>query len=275
MQLFDQLLVYPIINVLLAIYQVLFSLGVPAALAVSIVVLTIIIRFILYPFTASQLKAAKKMQDLSPHLKKLKDKHKSDAKRLQEETMKLYKVHGVNPVAGCLPLLIQLPVIWGLYSVLNLIVHLKPEETVAKINNIAYFDILKLQAGWDTHIFNISLGQTPAQLLQTVGPIVLLVPILTGVFQFIQSKMMISATPKDEPKDKKKAEPDFQSALQTQTLYVFPLMIGFFSFNFPLGLSLYWNTFTIFGIIQQYQIQGWGGLEPYVKKVFQSQSEKK
>jgi YidC/Oxa1 family membrane protein insertase len=273
MQLFDTIFVYPIINILLGIYQVLISFGIPNALGFSIIILTVIIRIILYPLTASQLRAAKKMQELTPHLNKLKDKHKNDAKRLQEESMKLYKDHGVNPIAGCIPLLIQIPVIFGLYSVLNLIVHLKPSETIAKINGIAYFDFLRLQNVWDTHFFGVSLGQTPAQLLQSVGPLILLVPILTGVFQFIQSKMMVTPTPKDNKK--KKNEPDFQSAMQTQTVYVFPLMIGFFSFNFPLGLSLYWNTFTIFGIIQQYQIQGWGGLEQLMHKLSIAKSQKK
>ncbi len=275
MQLFDTLLVNPIINVLLAIYQALVHLGVPSALGLSIIVLTIIIRLILYPLTSSQLRAAKKMQSLTPHLNKLKDKHKNDAKRMQEETMRLYREHGVNPIAGCIPLLIQIPIIFGLYSVLNLVVHLKPSETVAKINGIAYFDALKLQNVWDTHFFGISLGQTPSQLFHTVGPLILLIPIMTGLFQFIQSKMMVTPAGKDEKKDKKKNEPDFQSAMQTQTMYVFPIMIGFFSFNFPLGLSLYWNTFTIFGIIQQYQIQGLGGLEQFVQKLPLPEGKKK
>ena len=64
-----------------------------------------------------------------------------------------------------------------------------------------------------------------------------------------------------------KKEDDFQTAFQTQSLYIFPIMIGFFSFTLPLGLSFYWNTFTIFGIIQQYQVQGFGGLAPWLKKL--------
>src|SRR4030042_5541208 len=110
MNIFDQLIVDPIINILLLIYQVLFTLGVPYALGFSIIVLTVIIRFILYPLTTAQLKASKKMQEVAPHISKLKEKHKGDAKMLQAETMRLYKEFGVNPMAGCLPLLIQLPV---------------------------------------------------------------------------------------------------------------------------------------------------------------------
>ena len=268
-ELFNTILINPIINILLAIYQLLHAAGIPFALGFSIILLTVVIRFLLYPFTASQLKASKQMQDLSPHLAKLREKHKGDAKRLQQESMRLYQEHGVNPAAGCLPVLIQLPIIWALYSVLDQIVKLKPGETISKINSIAYTDALRLQSVWDTTFFGIPLGKTPSELMGTVGPLILLVPIATGVFQFVQSKMMFSKPKDDEKKQKakKSTESDFATAFQTQSLYLFPIMIGFFSYTFPVGLSLYWNTFTIFGIIQQYKIQGLGGLADWVKKI--------
>ena len=102
--------------------------------------------------------------------------------------------------------------------------------------------------------------------MNTLGPIILLVPLLTGLFQFIQSKMMMSATP--VKKDDVKKKDDFATAFQSQSLYIFPVMIGFLSYTFPIGLSLYWNTFTIFGIIQQYKISGLGGLEIWMQKVW-------
>lgn len=273
-QVFDTILVHPIINVLLAIYQLLLSVGVPFALGFSIILLTILIRVILYPFTAQQLKASKKMQDVAPHLSKLKEKHKGDAQRLQKETMALYKEHGVNPAAGCLPVLIQLPVIWAIYSVFTQIVHYKPEETLSKVNAIAYADWLKLDKVWDTTFFGLPLGQNPSQLINTIGFGILLIPILTGVLQFVQTKMMLPVAKKEDatPGDKqaksgdKKKEPDFATAFQTQSLYIFPIMIGFFSYQFPIGLSLYWNTFSLFGIIQQYQLQGLGGLGEWINK---------
>src|SRR5882762_10091760 len=110
--LFNTLLVTPIENILVALYQLLHVLHIPYALGFAIIGLTIIVRFILYPLTHSQLKTSKKMQAITPHINKLKEKHKGDAKTLQAETMKLYKEHGVNPLAGCLPIIIQLPLIW-------------------------------------------------------------------------------------------------------------------------------------------------------------------
>jgi YidC/Oxa1 family membrane protein insertase len=259
-------LAHPMINVLVAIYHAISFIHIPYALGFSIIALTIVIRLLLYPLTSAQLKAAKKMQDLSPHLSKLKEKHKKDAKMLQSETMRLYKEHGVNPLAGCLPVVLQLPIIWGLYTVLNDIV----KYPVASINKVLYSDSLRLTKQWDTTFFGLPLAQHPSQLIHIDQPatlIFLLIPVLTGVFQFIQSKMMLpqeSLVP--VKKDEKKAD-DFASSFQKQSLYIFPVMIGFFSFNFPIGLSLYWNTFTIFGIIQQYKISGLGGLKDWTDKI--------
>ena len=272
---FNAVFINPIINILLVVYHAVSFLHLPYALGFSIVGLTIVIRFIIYPFTTAQLKASLKMQTIAPHLSSLKEKHKGDSARIQQETLKLYKEHGVNPVAGCLPVIIQMPIIWALYSVLAHIVSLKPNVVVAEINKIVYFDFLKLHNAWDPSFFGLPLGGMPSGLMGSIGPLILLVPILTGVLQFIYSKMMIPAKntvaviEKDIAKkgniDKKDAS-DFATAFQTQAMYIFPAMIGFFSFSFPIGLSLYWNTFTIFGIIQQYKVVGLGGLGAWIKK---------
>jgi YidC/Oxa1 family membrane protein insertase len=272
---FNTFLNNPITNILLALYHLFSFLHIPYALGFAIIGLTIVIRFVLYPLTKSQLEASVKMQQVMPHLNKIKEKHKGNNMMIQQETMRIYKEHGVNPAAGCLPVLIQMPLIWSLYYVLQRVVGFKSSIAVAEINKIAYFDFLKLREVWDTTFFSLPLGEMPSKLMSTVGPLVLLVPIMTGVFQFILSKMMIPAKTavavleKDIEKkaqvDKKDAN-DFASAFQTQSMFIFPVMIGFFSFSFPIGLSLYWNTFTIFGIIQQYKVTGLGGLSTWIKK---------
>lgn len=258
---FNEFFIWPILNVLIAIYQVLFSLGIPYSLGFSIIVLTAVIRLVLYPLISSQLRASKKMQDLNPHIADLKERHKGDAKRLQTETMNLYKQHGVNPAAGCLPVLIQLPVLWGIYSVLQQVVSINSQQAMSQINQIVYHPSLKLTTPWQTDFFGIPLGQNPSQLLTTLGVVVFLIPVVTGLLQFIQSKMMFPSVA-----GKKKSD-DFATVFQTQSVYIFPILIGFFSFTFPVGLSLYWNTFTIFGIIQQYKISGLGGLKGLIEKI--------
>lgn len=272
---FNIVFINPIINILLAVYHVLSFLHLPYALGFAIIGLTIVIRFIIYPFTTAQVKASLKMQTIAPHLSRLKEKHKGDSKKIQEETMRLYKEHGVNPAAGCLPVIIQMPIIWALYSVLQRMVTLKSDAVVTEVNKIVYFDFLKLHNTWDPSFFGLPLGGTPSGLLSSVGFLILLVPVLTGILQFVYSKMMIPAKAgvavieKDIQKkaqiDKKDAS-DFASAFQTQAMFIFPVMIGFFSFSFQLGLSLYWNTFTVFGIIQQYKVAGLGGLSEWIKR---------
>ncbi|MBI2032049.1 MAG: YidC/Oxa1 family membrane protein insertase [Candidatus Levybacteria bacterium] len=251
---FNILLAWPFLNILVFCYQILSFIGLPYALGFSIIMLTIIIRLVLYPLTAQQLKASKKMQDVGPKLSRLKERHKGDSKTLQQETMKLYKEHGINPASGCLPILVQIPIIWGLYNVLSTIVKLKPNEIVEQINKIVYFDQLRLTSSWDTTFFGLPLGKTPSDLLSSVGLLIILIPLITGLLQFVQSKMLFPS--QKGPKTSGKKESDFAQIFQTQTTYIFPIMIGFLSYTFPLGLSLYWNTFTVFGIIQQYKMQG-------------------
>jgi YidC/Oxa1 family membrane protein insertase len=268
---FHFVLYVPMINLLVGFYHVLNFIHLPYALGFSIIVLTALIRLVLYPLTNAQLKASKKMQEITPHLNRLKEKHKNDAKTLQAETMKLYKEFGVNPAAGCLPVLIQMPLIIALYQSLYQIV--KPgAANLAQINHMLYSSSLRLTSSWDVTFFMLPLAQSPQSLLSKFGPAILLIAIITGVLQFIQTKMMFPAKVQAKDmqlvkKDEAKKE-DFATAFQSQSLFIFPIMIAYFSAIMPIGLSLYWNTFTIFGILQQYRISGLGGLKEWTDKIY-------
>ena len=252
----------PITNLLVLCYQVLHFVHLPYALGFSIILLTVLIRIVLYPFVNTQIRSSVEMQKLSPKIAAIRDKFKSDARKQQEETMKLYKEHGVNPASGCLPSLVQIPVIWSLYHALTTVVAADSLAKIREINNALYSPALKIQQIWDVTFFGVALSQSPSKLFGA-HPWVVLVPVATGLFQFLLSKMMIPLTSgKVKPKGN-----DFQSTFQSQSVFIFPVMIGFFSFTLPFGLSLYWNTFTIFGILQQYRLMGWGSLEPWVQKV--------
>lgn len=264
-ELFNTIFVNPILNVLVAVYQVLVFLHIPSPLGFSIIILTILIRFLLYPLIRAQLTTSMRMQDLSPLLTKLKEQYKNQPQRIQQETLKLYKQYGVNPAAGCLPVLIQLPVIWALYSVLQNVVKY---TSTSQVNEHLYSPFLKLTKLWDLHFFGIPLLKTPFELINTYSFLIVLIPLLTGLLQYYQSKMMFgkpktapSTDLKKKPEVKSirpaqdKKEPDFATVFQKQSLYIFPIMIAFFSFQFPVGLSLYWNTFSVFGIIQQKRMQ--------------------
>ncbi len=285
--LFTDVIVNPIVTLVAGIHYLLTLLHVPSPLGFSIIILTVVIRLILYPFTSAQLTTAKKMQKITPHINALKTKHKGDNAKIQAETMALYKEHGVNPAAGCLPLLVQLPIIWGLYYVLQQIVKTDPKVIVSFVNHATYVPLFAIHHAWSTSFFGLELGKSPSQLLKTLGLLVFLVPVVTAVLQFIQSKMMapvlekkLEAVEKDARKEKSKAlikevrkEDDFMTTFQSQSLFIFPIMIGFFSWTLPVGLSFYWNTFTIFGIIQQYFVSGLGGLEHLIVKVVKTKKK--
>lgn len=265
MQIFDTLLVHPIVNILVVFYHLLSFVRVPYALGFSIILMTVFIRLLMYPLTTKQLQVSKKMQHIAPHLSKIKEKHKGDMKKQQEATMALYKEHNVNPAAGCLPGLVQIIVLlFGLYPAMVKILTLNGKDVVTAVNHMLYSPVLNLSKPWDTNFLGFALGKTPGELLATLGPVVLLVPILTAAFQFVQSKMMVPA--KDPDNISVKKQDDFATAFQKQSLYLLPAMIGFFSWNFSIGLSLYWNTFTIFGIIQQYRVAGLGGVSEWLGK---------
>lgn len=242
------ILLYPLI----AIYKALVFINFPHPLGISIVLLTVLIRIVIYPLISSQLKASRKMQELNPKLSEIKERHKGNSTMISQETMKLYKEHGINPAAGCLPVLLQLPIIWVLYTVLQNIVK-DPTLVTQEINKVISLNSLHLNAPIDQSFFFFSLGKTPSELLPTMGIWALSIPLATAVFQYIQSKMMF---PPPAPGTNTVKKDDFASVFATQSTYIFPIMIGFFSYTFPFGLSLYWNTFTVFGIIQQYRVMG-------------------
>lgn len=266
---FNTILFGPIVNLLVLIYHSLNAIHVPGALGFSIIILTVLIRLVVWPFMATQLKSAKKMADLKPHLDGLKTKHKGDKQALAAAQMALYKEHGVNPAGGCLPAIIQIPIIIALYQTIFLFFD---GSNLEKVNHLLYLPSWHLNQAPDLSFFGLNLAAKPSAFMQ-LGWFLLLIPFVTAVLQFVQSKMMapkpVKTYPGDSPKEKKEKEgvEDSMSAVQSQMSYMMPLMIGYFAFTFPVGLALYWNTFTIVGIIQQHRISGWGGIDSWIKKI--------
>ncbi len=268
---FNLLFFGPVVNLLIAIFRGLEAIGIPGATGFAVIILSIIIRLIVWPFMNSQLKSSKKMAELRPHLDHLKSKHKEDKQALAAAQMALYKEHGVNPAGGCLPALIQFPVIIALYQAIN--AFFAGQHGLDRINNLLYIKDWRLETSPDLHFFGLNLATKPSEFA-SVGILILLIPIFTGLLQFIQSKMMVPMAPPSpivkpsKKKDEKKSESmeDAMAGMQSQMVYMMPAMIAIFAFQFPVGLALYWNVFTILGIIQQYLISGWGGMQPLLKK---------
>jgi len=255
--LWNQILVWPILNILMAFYKLCEFLHVPGPLGFAVIGLTIVIRLLLYPLMAAQLRSAKKMAKIKPHMDALAIKHKGDKKALQEAQMALYKEHGINPAAGCLPLLIQMPVLIALYNVFYQVLNTgNLTKVITDINKIVYLPALKI-AHLDLNFFGVNLGIKPAQFSK-YGYALLLVPLITAALQWWQTKLMMNtANTTNKPintnttnKSDEKND-DMAADMQKQMAIITPIMFGYFAYQFPLGLALYWNIFGLFGIMQQ------------------------
>jgi len=252
---FDYVFAIPIKNLLVGLYHLFAVLKIPGAFGFAIIGLTVIIRLLLHPFFKQQIETAKKMQDLKPHLDRLSKKHKAEPKRLQEEQMKLYQQMGINPASGCLFMIIQIPVFIALYNTLNLfLINGHAKNVLMQINKILYHPILKITS-IDPWFFGFNLALSPAKANLWYY---YLIPVITAVLQYFQATVTMPAPvepQKKELSDKKEgATDDFQKAFGTQMKYIFPLMIGWFSYSLPVGLALYWNIFSVFSIIQYRKI---------------------
>ncbi|KKW10662.1 MAG: membrane protein insertase, yidc/oxa1 family, preprotein translocase subunit YidC [Microgenomates group bacterium GW2011_GWC1_49_7] len=254
--LWNQLLIWPIVNVLVGLYKLFEFLHIPGPLGFAVIGLTVLIRVLLYPLMAAQLRSAKKMSSMKPHMDALALKHKGDKQGLQQAQLALYKEHGVNPAAGCLPLLIQMPVLIALYNVFYQVLgNGNLTKVIEEINQVVYVPILKLTT-LDLNFLGANLGVKPSQF-QTHGYWLLLVPIITAGLQYWQTKLMMPpSAPKTQELVKKdeKAPGDMAGDMQKQMAIITPLMFGYFALQFPLGLALYWNVFGIFGILQQLRV---------------------
>ena len=264
-QIWNLLLYQPLVNALIFFYQLLFN-----NLGWAIVGLTVIIRLILIPLTMPSMRAAKKMRELAPEIEKLKKKHGSDRQQLAKAQMELYKRHGANPAAGCLPQIVQLIVLIALYRAFYQV--LRPNgDILIKLNEVLY-PALRLPAETiiNTNFFYLDLAKPDIFHLPGLSlPLPGLFLILAAAIQFISSKMMQPIVTKAQLEAKKtegKAD-DMAASLQGQMLYLFPLMTIFIGYSFPSGLIIYWFIFSLTTAIQQYFASGWGGLQPWLIKL--------
>ncbi len=199
----------------------------------AVIVFTIIIKTILLPLTIKSTRSSRAMQDLQPKIKELQKKHGKDRQALSQETMKLYSQYGVNPMAGCLPMLLQMPIFFGLYRA---ILHLS--------NGSAGFPVSPQWEG----------GFLWLDSLATADPYHIL-PIMAGVFQFIQTRMM-------RPQGQGPIS-DPQQKMMNQVMMFMPITVVLFGWGFASGPVLYWVTQSVYSVVQQWLITGWGGMRDW------------
>jgi YidC/Oxa1 family membrane protein insertase len=202
-------------------------------LGLAIILLTILIRTLLLLPNQKALKSQKKLQNLQPKLAELKEKHGGDQQKMAAETLSLYKEHKVSPFGSCLPLLIQLPILIGLFNVIQ--TGIDPGSSYLLYPPLANFDLSQVQ----TNFYG---------LLELTKIDFIVLPILVGLLQFLQLRLSMGMGKKSKTEKKPKSE--MEMANRTMTI-IMPFMIGFFTASVPSGVGLYWAFSTIYGICQQ------------------------
>ncbi len=224
-KLFTTILYQPLFNILILLYLYLPGQD----LGVAIIALTVLIKLILYPLGSKAIKSQKELSTLQPKIKEIQEKYKDDKEKQTKEMMELYKREKINPFSGCLPLLIQLPVLIALYRL--------------------------FWAGVDSdqmsllYSFVSNPGVVSASFLGIINlanPNIILA-VIAGILQFIQIKF--STTPV-----KIKKSSGISDHMQKQMQYVMPVFMTLILFGLPSAIGLYWVTTTIFTIAQQYVI---------------------
>jgi YidC/Oxa1 family membrane protein insertase len=189
----------------------------------GIIAFTIIVKTLMLPLTVKALQSSKAMQELQPKIKELQKKHGNDRQRISQETMALYQQYRVNPMAGCLPMLIQIPIFLGLY---NAIMRLSTSGAGLWDQGFVWLPSLAHPDPWH------------------------LLPIVAGLFQFVQTQMM---RPANQPKST-----DPQQAMMNSVMNIMPLTVVFFGWSFAAGPVLYWATQSVYSVVQQWFITGCG-----------------
>ena len=192
---------------------------------VAIILLTVIIKIIFWPLTHKSYTSMQKMRKIQPKITQIREKFKDDKEKLNQELMQVYKTYKVNPMGGCLPMALQIPVFFALYRMLNAAVALRHQPFILWINDLTAPDRLHLGFSVDLPF----LGELNGIPVLTI---------LMGISMFLQQKMTPST---GDPR-------------QEKIMLIMPIMFTFFFINFPAGLVLYWFVNNILSIAQQYWI---------------------
>ncbi len=222
--------------------------------ALAIMLLTVLVRGLMYPLFVKQIKTQRAMTALQPKIKELQAKHKGDKETLNQELMKLYKEHNANPFAGCLPVLLQMPIFISLFQVLK---QLEPHLCATCDGGYRFPAKFGLSSSvakslGSAKLFGAPIGagfKSPAKLLAFLhtspGPVKavsLILIVLMAATTFLTSKQMMGKTATTDPS---------QATQQKVLLYAMPALLGLFGFQVAIGVLIYWTTTNLFSMVQQ------------------------
>ncbi len=253
----ERFIVYPLAQLLMILHTFIDNLGIPYSWGWAIIVFTILVKIVTLPLTLKQLQSTKAQQQIQPKMRELQEKYGKDRQKLAEEQMKLYKEAGVNPMGGCLPLLVQLPILWGLYQALYVLAN----PSIGELQNARWFWIpdlsypsLAVGTSWIGEAF---ASNDWGKLITYFS-----LPILMLLTQLLVQKMA-------QPAKASGQQQDPQMRMMNQMMFFMPIMFAWITLGLPSGLTLYWTVSNILAVIQQYFVTGWGGLAdwfPFLSK---------
>lgn len=201
---------------------------------ISIILFTVIVKLAMYPLTQKQAKSMKEMQDVQPKVKAIQDKYKNNKQLMEQKVMELYKEHKINPASGCLILLVQMPILFGLFQALRSPgKYVFSSEAVYKATHMGFLWIKDLSV---PDVYTVAGFAIP-----------FILPLIAGITTYISSAMMSAKSEKSSSSAK-----DPMQMNQKILLYLMPVMIYWWGRSFPAGLTLYWAVSNIFQIAQQY-----------------------
>ena len=243
------------VNTLLYIYNLLVK--VPGAFGLAIILFTILIRLITWPLNAAQLKSAKVMQDLQSdkEWQGIQKKYEKDKEKLAQEQMRIYKERGVNPFASCLPMLIQLPVIIALYQSITRALATTPLALLQLTRSIGGFLDVSALIPLQSKFLWFDLSRPESITIPGISFSLPILAVIVGLTTYVQTKL--TTPPSTNPND--------QSAAMTGVMSIYmPLLLFWFALTFSSGLSVYFITSNVLGIVQ-YAMMGkanWRNLLP-------------
>ena len=252
-------LVHPLINLLVLADYFVRDFG------LAVVIVTVAIRLALFPVFRAQVRSSRAMQELAPAMNDIKKKYGNDRAKLQQEQMKLYKERGINPIGGCLPMLVFFPVLFAMYAAFQQVGGLAGAHalTIEQLRDTVLWPFLQftvadrpsdatidLTAHWLPWVS--SLAHPDHLFFNFIGPL----PIISALLQLVAS---IQALPRNPPQ----TDDPTQRTMQSMTYYL-PLITVVFFKDLAAGVFIYYITTTIFQIIQQYFVMGWGQLPKWI-----------
>jgi YidC/Oxa1 family membrane protein insertase len=251
----ETLIIQPMTTLLLWIYDLL-GHG-PHTFGLAIILFTVLIRLITWPLNASQVKGAQAMQELQndKEWQDIQKKYAKDKEKLAQEQMRIYQARGINPFASCLPTLIQFPIIIGLYQSISRAMAASPLDMLKLARTVSVYSFLDFDnlIPLNSKFLWMDLGRPESVMIFGFAlPTLALVVALTT---YIQSKLTMPAS----------TNPNDQSAQMSSMMSIYmPLMLGWFALNFASGISVYFITSNLLGIVQ-YAATGranWSNLLP-------------